>query len=294
MNGELSELAQEYFEKKQELDEKEQELSDLRSNLFTTDSEEIEEKARSLFDNVGSNNTNGKSQEIDSLEQEIEKLEQEVGELEEDIQYELIEVSFPFDETIDQREEEEVAFPFTNPIPEEVIRAIDEVIRNDLNGESVELRPEEIVVLTDDVSEAISSVEDFANDLRDTARHELNTDEYVEKLATRDVKIQRMLYELYESSEPLAKIELEERSEVGKGGLRGVLYSVHDNDPYLVKKDKKFHLSEIGESVMDKFSNKFDKPEVPDEGNDKTESNGGDQDGKDSQMTLEQGGDKDE
>lgn len=289
---ELDHLAQQYYEKKQRLEEKEQELSKLRSNVFGADSEEVEEKARSLFENVGISNGSGKSQKVSELEQEVDGLKQEVNEVEENLQREFAEIHFPFDETIEDREdEEEVAFPFIDPLSKEVIQAIDDVIRNNVNGGEVELRTDEIVVYTDDVSEAISAVENFANDLRKTAQHELNTDEYVEKLATRDVKIQRMLYELYESDKPLAKKELEEQSGVEKGGLRGVLYSVYDRDPYLVKKNKKYSLSEIGQSVMGKFANQHEKPEIPSE---EESEEGENEDDEENQMTLDSTGDDNE
>lgn len=290
-NG-VSEAAQQYYELEQELDERKQEISELRSRVFGADSEEVEEQARSLFESVGNTNGSGKSQKIDDLEQEVEDIEQEIDEMREELRREFTEIRFPFDETIEHREEkDEVGFPFTEPLSEDVIQAIDDddVIRNDLNGGDVELRTSEIVVHTDDVSEAISAVEDFAKDLREAARHELNTDDYVEKLAGRDLKIQRMLYELYESEEPLAKKELEERSGVEKGGLRGVLYSVYDRDPYLNKENQEYTLSEIGKSVIEKFVEQYEKPEIPTDDEESAEDD--ESEDEDSQMTLDSTGD---
>lgn len=294
MKNEVIDRAQRYYEHKQQMREKEQELSELRSNTFGTESEEVEEKAKSLFDNVGVNKDDSRSQEIEEVEQELEGIRQQVESLEEELQRDFTEIRFPFDETIENREEEEeVAFPFIEPIPDELIDALDDVIRNEINGGEVELRTDEIVVYTDDVEEAITEVEAFAQDIRDAARHELNTDEYVEKLATRDVKIQRMLYELYESDERLAKKELEERSGVESGGLRGVLYSVYDRDPYLVKENKKYGLSEVGRSVMEKFVENYEKPKLDAE---ESDSNTGEEEGEESesQLTLDSTGDTDE
>lgn len=293
MDGELPEVAQEYYDKKQHLSESKQELTELRSNVFGDDSEEVKEKAQSLFENVGVGNGNSKRQKVNELEQEVSELEQEIDELEEKLQRKFTEIRFPFDETIENREEEEVAFPFADPILEEVIEALDDVIRNNVNGGEVELRTEEIVVYTDDVSEAISAVENFAEEIREAARHELNTDEYVEKLASRDVKIQRMLYELYESDDSLAKKELEERSGVEKGGLRGVLYSVYDRDQYLVKENKKYSLSEIGQSVMEKFAERHEKPEIQSEEKEQGEEQE-EQEDQENQLTLDSTGDSNE
>jgi hypothetical protein len=282
MWDELTDLAQNYNESVQAKEEKEQKLSELKSDTFGNSSKETEEKARSLFEDVGLGDGTGRTQEIDKVKQEINQIEQKREELKEDLLRRLTDLRFPFDETIDQRNGE-IAFPFVEPISKETIDAICEVVRNDIEAGGVRFNPEELVVKTEDVDEAIDEVKRFSNELRDAASHELNTDEYVEKLAGRDVKVKRMLCELYESDEPLAKKELELRTGVEKGGLRGVLYHVYDNDPYLVKNDKKYQLSEIGRTVIKKYLEEHEEPKMP-ETAEEAEKESEDED---SQMTLE-------
>lgn len=283
MWDDVTSAAQEYADAKQAKLEKEQRLTELKSETFGTSSKKTEQKARSLFEDVGLGDGAGRTQEIDSVKQELGQVEQRVEELKEELLRQLTDLRFPFDETIDQRDGE-VAFPFVDSLPEETIDAISDVVRNDIESGEVRFDPDGLVVHTEEVDHAIDEVKRFAKELRDSASHELNTDEYVAKLGERDEKIQRMLYELYASDEPLAKKELEIRTGVEKGGLRGVLYHVYDNDPYLVKQDKKYQLSEIGRTVMKKYLEQHEEPKMSkkEESQEEVES-----DQQESQMKLE-------
>lgn len=266
----LTTKAQNLVELKQEKREKEQKLSELKSNTFGTDSKKAEEKARALFEDVGTGEGAGRTQEIDETKQKLDEIKQKLDELQEDILQALTEVQFPFNETIDQRDGT-VAFPFTKELPEETVEVITDVVQTGGENGTVKFEREALIVETDDVSEAIDAVEKFAKHLRKTAQRELNTEDYAGELAERDIKIQRMLYELYESDEPLAKKELELKTGVEKGGLRGVLYHVLDNEPYLVKENKKYRLSDIGEDVVEKFLDQFGVPEKPEKKQDEDE-----------------------
>jgi len=290
----LIESSQEYTEAKQAKEEKEQRLAELKSDTFGSDSKEVEQKARSMFEDVGLGDGEGRTQEIDKVEQELRQAEQTVNELKDDLlQNHLTEIRFPFNEIIDQRSGE-IVFPFTDEIPKETIEAICDVVRNDVESGSVEFQSEGLVVETENVDQAIDAVERFAEDLRDSARHELNTDEYVEKLVERDPKVQRMLYELYESDDLFAKKELEERTGVEKGGLRGVLYHVYDNDPYLVKEDQKYELSEIGRTVVEKYVEDHGEPDMPESESDSTEESEENGEEEQEQITISSAGESNE
>jgi len=290
---EFTNKAQNLTELKQEEGETEQKLSELKSNTFGTDSEEAEEKARSFFEDAGTGEGAGKTQEIDETKQKLNDIEQKLDELQEEILRDLTEVKFPFNETIDQRDGS-VAFPFTKELPEETIGVINSVVQNGGEKGTVEFEREGLIVHTDDVTEAIGEVEEFANKLRKSAQHELNTEDYAKELSERDIKIQRMLYELYESDEPLVKKDLEMKTGVEKGGLRGVLYHVHDNEPYLVKENKKYHLSDIGEDVVEKFLEQFEVPEIPEKDQDNKEEEENSDDEQESQATLNSAGESNE
>ena len=290
---EFTNKAQNLTELKQEEGETEQKLSELKSNTFGTDSEEAEEKARSFFEDAGTGEGAGKTQEIDETKQKLNDIEQKLDELQEEILRDLTEVKFPFNETIDQRDGS-VAFPFTKELPEETIGVINSVVQNGGEKGTVEFEREGLIVHTDDVTEAIGEVEEFANKLRKSAQHELNTEDYAKELSERDIKIQRMLYELYESDEFLAKKDLEMKTGVEKGGLRGVLYHVHDNEPYLVKENKKYRLSDIGEDVVEKFLEQFEVPEIPEKDQDNKEEEENSDDEQESQATLNSAGESNE
>jgi hypothetical protein len=293
----ISGKSQELVEVKQEKRDKEQKLSDLKADTFGTDSEEAEQKARSFFQEVGMESGNGRTQEIDETREELAEIEETIEQLEETILQELTDLKFPFNETIEQREDE-IAFPFSKELPQETVEVITDVVRNGMNNGVVELRTEEVVAHVEDVDTAIDEVEKFATKLREAARHELNIDDYVDKLAERDIKIRRMLYELYQVDKALEKRELEERTGVGSGGLRGVLYHVFDNDPYLMKEDQAYRLSEIGRDVMERFLEQHGeppKPETEDESDDPEESDETDEaDNEPNQATLNESGETNE
>jgi len=178
MSTELSETASEYHERKQRLEAKREELADTRSELFGTDSEEIEERARSLFSEAGDAGGDGNLDEIESVREEIESIESDLADLRAELEGELAEMRLPFAETIDAREEAtEVAFPFAEPIPEEALAGIRDVVRPHLEGEPIELRSEEVAVETDDIGEAISETEAFVTGVRESAREGVDGDE---------------------------------------------------------------------------------------------------------------------
>jgi len=290
---EFTTKAQNLSELKQDQEETAQKLSGLKSDTFGTDSEEAEKKARSFFEDVGMGEGAGKTQEIDETKQKLNDIEQKLDELQEEILRDLTEVQFPFNETIDQRDGS-IAFPFTMELPEETVEVINNVVQNGGENGTVELEREGLTAHTDDVNEAIDEVEEFANKLRKSAQHELNTEDYAKELSERDIKIQRMLYELYESDDPLAKKDIEMKTGVEKGGLRGVLYHVLDNEPYLVKENKKYRLSDIGEDVVEKFSEQFEVPEISKKDQDDEEDEEDLDNEQESQATLSSAGDSNE
>ena len=283
--------AQNIVELKQEREDTEQKLSELKTDTFGTDSEEAEEKARSFFEDVGMGEGAGKTQEIDETKQKLNDIERKLDELQEEILRDLTEVQFPFNETIDQRDGA-IVFSFKKELPEETVEVITDVVENGGEKGTVDLDRDGLVARTGDVNEAIDEVEEFANKLRKSAQHELNTEDYAKELTERDIKIQRMLYELYESDEPLVKKELEMETGVEKGGLRGVLYHVHDNEPYLIKENKKYRLSDIGEDVVEKFIKQFGVPKKPEQEPEEDEDEGESQ--QESQATLNSAGEADE
>jgi hypothetical protein len=287
--NEVNDNTQKISELEQELEDERQKLSELKTNTFGVDSEEAEEKAKLLFKKAGTGEGSENTDQIEKAKKRIQDTEETIEDLQENIQQKLTEIKFPFNETIDQKNGS-VVFPFADELPQETVDFIQGIIQNGEEKSSVDLQTDSIVVEKEDVNEAIDAVDDFTDEIRSCAQHELNTDEYASKLANRDIKIKRMLYELYENDEPLAKKDLELATGVGKGGLRGVLYHVHDEDPYLVKENKKYRLSDIGRTVVEKFLDEHGVPEKPNQDGEASEE----QDPGVDQETISPGGDSNE
>jgi DNA repair exonuclease SbcCD ATPase subunit len=243
MKQELENTASEYLEVQEEIEEKQRELNEKKEETFGTKSEEGEDLAREFFSDVGMDTGSKKTDEVDELEETVSELEQKFNEIEKDFYKLLTGVKFPLDENIEDKDGE-VVFPFFEEIDERTIEGMEQLI--DINKNGVELRTDSIVANYSEVEEAIEEVKNWTEKIRESSRRQLNIDEYVSELKNRDEKIQAMLCVLYEEDQPMAKKDLEMAVGVEKGGLRGVLYHVLDNDPYLQKTDNGYKLSKTG------------------------------------------------
>ena len=168
----ISEVAAEYYEKQAQLREKREELSTVRAEVFATDSEEVEQKARNLFDTLGVDTGSGQIQRIDELEAEISELRDEVESLEVELWEHAEELRLPFEQSIDSRDSE-VVFEFRESLSEPVVRAMTDI--HPAAPERVTLETEAITVETDEVGEAISAVEEFVTEIRETARENIDS-----------------------------------------------------------------------------------------------------------------------
>ena len=168
----ISEVATEYYEKQAQLREKREELSTVRADVFATDSEEVEQKARNLFDTLGVDTGSGQIQRIDELEAEISELRDEVESLEVELWEHVEELRLPFEQSIDSRDSE-IVFEFSESLSEPVVRAMTDI--HPAAPERVTLETEAITVETDEVGEAISAVEEFVTEIRETARENIDS-----------------------------------------------------------------------------------------------------------------------
>ena len=166
-----SETAAAYYESQEKLQEKREALSTARAEVFATDSREVEKRARELFEDLGADADGGGIGRIDELEAEIAELRDEVETLERELWEHLQELRLPFERSIDSRDGE-VAFGFSDPLSEPLVRAINDTHPD--APDSVDLRTEEIAVETDEVGDAIPAVEEFLTAAREAARE--NTD----------------------------------------------------------------------------------------------------------------------
>ena len=103
-------------------------------------------------------------------------------------------------------------------------------------------------------------------ELRSKANMMIDVEQYVDDINSRDEKIVKTLYVLHKSNNPLSKKEIEERIGVDAGDLRGTLYYVLDNDPYLKKSDSEFSLSDMGRRVIEAYIEQYGSPEDLPEG----------------------------
>lgn len=261
MRDEIEEKSRFIVEKHREAEQKQNRIEEIQTKMFGQGSEETEQKAREFFSNVGQVEEGGsKTEEIDELRDELQDIEQSIETTREELQELLVNVQFPLNETIDVRDNK-IAFPYSEEIPQQVIDAIEMVLNEELDNDSVTIDTDEIRVKTADVDEAMDRVMDRTRSLRSKANMMVDVDQYVDDIHDRDEKLAKALYVLYQSGEPLSKKELEERIGMEPGALRGMLYYVLDNDPYLEKSEKKFSLSDTGDRVMEAYVDRHDPPE---------------------------------
>ena len=267
----MEETASEYVRIQRELEEKREELEEKRADVFGTNSDEGEDLAREFFSDVGMETESEKTNEVDQLEETVSELDDKLNRLEEDFYKLLTKIEFPLD-GVENRNGETV-FPFFEEIDEKTIEGMEQLI--DINMNDVELKTDSIVADYSEVEEAMEEVREWTNNIRESASRQLSIEEYVEKLKGRDEKIQAMLCVLYEADKPMEKKELEMEVGVEKGGLRGVLYHVRDNDTYLQETEGGYELSMTGEEVAEEFLNRYGMPEVSE--NSEDPSNGEDE-----------------
>lgn len=259
MMGKLEEKARKFHELQKSVKSKQDELEELQAGTFGTDSEDAEERARDFFSNVSVDNGAGQTEQIDDLRDDISTLEDKLDEIIVDLRENIVDLELPFEQVIEPKEGT-VEFPFTEQVPTEVIDAMDGVLDEDVtNGEAV-LTPNSLVVEAEDVGNAIEKAESFIEGLRANARTKVDIDEYLEELRDRDAKVRKTLF-ILSQEEPLAKKEIEARMGVETGTLRGQLYYIVDNDPYLKKQDGKFSLTETGRDVIESYVAEYGAPE---------------------------------
>jgi len=156
-----------------------------------------------------------------------------------------------------------------------VLDAISSALGEDISNGKVKFQTDSIVVDTESIDDAIDIVEREISDIRDRADANLNVPEQVEKVKDRDEKVAAILYILYQNNnEPMTKAEMEDGIGLGRGDLRGQLYYVLKNDPYLEKGDNDFRLKPNGIKVIERFVDKYDVPEIIANGGDTKESPG--------------------
>lgn len=263
MRDELKEKAQRYEELKTELNKVGDELEKLRRDTFGEDSKDTEEKARKLFSDVGGADENSsKTAKIDELQEEKEKLRQEKEEIKEKLRELIVNVSFPLNEEI-KPDGSTISFPFSESIEQEVLDGISTAIGENLEDGDVSIGTEAIEASTDSVDEAIEAVQQRVRDIRQNAEGLLDIQSHVESVSERDDKVAAMLYVLRESEQDsMTKSDMEQKIGLDSGDLRGQLYHVLNNDPYLTKDGQDVSLTSAGEEVIDEFLRRFDIPKL--------------------------------
>lgn len=266
MKDNLIEKARKYTDLQETKEEKQSELRELQSEMFGEGSEETEKKAREFFSDVGgSEQQSTKTQEIEELRQDLSELEETLETTREELQELLVDIQFPLNETINVGDEE-VVFPYSEEIPQEVIDAIEFVLEEDLSAEGVRIETDAIRVETADVDGAMDQAMSRIQELRSKANMMVDVEQYVDDIHSRDEKIAKTLYVLHQSGSPLTKKEIEKQIGVEAGDLRGTLYYVLDNDPYLKKSDSEFSLSDMGDQVIEAYIEQHGAPEdLPEE-----------------------------
>lgn len=259
MENGFKEKALKYNELQERIASKHEKKKELQAGTFGTDSEDAEERAREFFSNASQNGESSGAEQIDQLRKEIAKLEDESDSVKEELLERLVDFQLPFEQVIEPGEDS-VEFPFSEEVPPEVLDAIEDVLNEDVRNGEVVITPNALVVEADDVEEAIGEAESFIERLRASAGTKVDIDEYLDELQKRDKKVALTLHILLQE-EPLTKKEIESRMGVEPGALRGQLYYVAKNDPYLKKQGEKFSLTETGRDVIEGFIEEYGPPE---------------------------------
>lgn len=272
MRSELRETARNYRELQNRYDEIAAEIEKKRLDAFSAESEDTEEKARELFSDVAESDDQDATPttEIDDLKQQKQDVKENRDDTREDLLELLVKVTFPLNEEINADDDNGVCFPYSEPIEQGVLDGIQEVLSDDFENGKVSIRQEEINVDAESVEEAIDAVQHRVKKMRENAEGLLDVDSHVEAVHNRDAKVAAMLYVLYEAEEDsLTKKEMEERIGLESGDLRGQLYHVVNDDPYLEKENKDVYLKSMGEEVIKELINRYQVPNIiPDVSND--------------------------
>jgi len=159
-----------------------------------------------------------------------------------------------------------VVFLFSEEVDKDLLEEIRKNLEPDcLTSAKVQIQGDRIIAKGfDDVSEAMKEVINHVETkIWKAASGALEVDKYVLELKTRDEKIQKMLYVLWESGgKPLTKKEMEIRSKLQSGDLRGVLYVVLKRDPYYLREGEKgqYYLTEVGKRIMQRYKETYGSP----------------------------------
>ena len=260
MRQPLIDTAKKFVELQTEIEEINEKISELQRDTFGVESEETEKKARQLFAEVGAAKDGADvSDQIDKLRDERGELEGELESVRSELLEQVADIRFPLDGTI-ENQGDEVVFSYSEEIEKDVLEAVENVLAEDFSKNGVTINTEAIIAKTDSTDEAIEAVEKRVSRLRQTAEAQYDAADHIERLNDRDLKVAGMMFTLREASESMTKSELEKRMGLESGDLRGQLYYVLDNDPYLHKPDQEVELTSTGEMVIDEYVDQFGEP----------------------------------
>lgn len=260
MRQPLIDTAKKFSGLQTDVEEINEKITELQRDTFGVESEETEKKARQLFAEVGAAKDGADvSDQIDELRNEREELREELESVRSELLEQVADIRFPLDGTIENRGDE-VVFPYSEEIEEDVLDAVENVLAENFSKNGVTINTEAIIAETDSTNEAIEAVEKRVSRLRQTAEAQYDAADHIEGLKDRDPKIAGMMFTLREADESMTKSELEKRMGLQSGDLRGQLYYVLDNDPYLHKPDQEVELTSTGEMVIDEYVDQFGEP----------------------------------
>lgn len=261
MRQPLLDKARRYAELQEEIEEIKNKIAEVQKDTLGVESDTTAEKARELFEEVGSaTNGEGFSKQIDEMKSEREELSEEMESVKSELLEQISDIRFPLDKTI-QNDGDEIVFPYSEEVPSDVLENINDVLTEEINQNGVTIDTEEIRVKTESTDDAIEAVQQRVDLLRETAEAQYDREARAESLHDRDPKVAGMMYVLKESNTPLTKSEMEKRMGLESGALRGQLYYVLKNDPYLNKADQKVSLTSTGEMVIEEYISLYEEPD---------------------------------
>jgi predicted transcriptional regulator len=164
-----------------------------------------------------------------------------------------------------EKKDNTITFLFSEELDKDLFEEIRRNLGKDcLTSSKIQIQEGKIIAKGfNDVSEAMKEViSHVESKIWKAASEMLGVESSISELRTRDEKIQKMLYVLYEAEgKSLSKKEMETRAKLKPGDLRGVLYIVLKRDPYIREAENgQYCLTEVGKRIMQRYKEKYGSP----------------------------------
>lgn len=255
----LESLATQIIDQIEQIKLLEAEVKQLKKELYFLENETL---AKEFFSIVAGEEEDKtileKRKLLENKEKKLVELHEKMEGLERNFLERLASITFPIDRKGIEEDGGKVTFCFSSPVPK-TIEVMSYLLNlKPLTFNQTTFTADKITTSATNASEGMRKVIAAVKKLRETASAIRDATKFADDLASRDKKIQVMLSVMYKEGKELTYAEIEERGGFETGALRGVLYHVLKNNPYIEKVSRgTFRLTEIGRRVLQEFDRKY-------------------------------------